>query len=309
MESSIQTSIVVPLYNEAENIDQLYRQLAAIAGELPQPVEFVFSDDGSRDTSFSLVKKLHAADNRVKGISLSRNFGHQVALAAGLSQASGEIIITMDADLQHPPDVIPRLIEEYRKGFDIVNTRRIDVSDIGPFKKISSKYFYRLINTFSDVKIIESSSDFRLMNRKALNAFLQFVERDRFTRGLVSWMGFSQSLVPYECPPRFAGKSKYTLKKMFRFATDGITSFSAKPLRIASYTGVIVFLAGLLYSGFAVIKYMAGKTIQGWTSLLITILLLGGIQLLTLGIIGEYLARIFNESKARPLYFIKDRIA
>jgi len=200
------------------------------------------------------------------------------------------------------------LVEEYKKGFDIVNTRRIDGKKTGSFKKLTSRYFYRMINHIADVAIPEGSSDFRLMSRKALDAFLQFGERDRFTRGLVSWMGFRQTVVEYDCPPRFAGKSKYTLHKMLHFAADGITAFSAKPLRIASYTGEIVFLLGLAYAAYAIVQHITGKTIPGWTSLLVTVLLLGGIQLLSLGIIGEYLARIFNESKSRPLYFIKDQV-
>ena len=301
-------SIVIPVYNEAINIGALYEALVANLQSLNKVFEIIFVDDGSFDNSFEQVRLLNARDIRVKGLSLSRNFGHQVALTAGMQHATGDVIITMDADLQHPPEVISRLLAEYTKGFEIVNTRRIDTGQTGIFKKITSRFFYRLINLVANVSIPESSSDFRLMSRRALDAFLQFEERDRFTRGLVSWMGFRQTVINYTCAPRFAGKSKYTLRKMFHFAIDGITSFSAKPLRIASYMGVTAFIAGLVYAVFAVIKHMSGKTIPGWTSLLVTVLLLGGLQLLSLGIIGEYLARIFNESKSRPLYFIRDRI-
>lgn len=300
-------SVIIPLYNEAVNIEALYNALDASLQPLNRAFEVLFVDDGSRDSSFELVKNLHARDSRIRGISLSRNFGHQVALTAGMQHASGGIIITMDADLQHPPEVIPDLLREYSKGFDIVNTRRLDSADTGYLKRITSRYFYRLINLVGDVSIPESSSDFRLMSRRALDSFLQFSERDRFTRGLVSWMGFRQSVIAYACPPRLAGKSKYTLRRMVHFAVDGITSFSAKPLRIASYTGIVVFILGFLYALFAIVQHIKGRTIPGWTSLLVTVLLLGGIQLLSLGIIGEYLARIFNESKARPLYFIKDQ--
>jgi polyisoprenyl-phosphate glycosyltransferase len=302
-----QISVVIPLYNEEENVEQLFRELLPVLTLTNRPWEVLFVDDGSRDQSFQMVKELHIRDNRISGISLSRNFGHQVALTAGLQHARGEMVITMDADLQHPPKEIPRLIEQYNLGFDIVNTRRIDTGEIGYFKKTSSRLFYRMINRISEVPITESSSDFRLMSRKALDSFLQFTERGRFTRGLVSWMGFRQTVIDYICPPRFAGKSKYTLRKMLHFAGDGITAFSAKPLRIASYVGMIVFLLGLLYAVYAIIRHISGETIPGWTSLLVTVLLLGGIQLLTLGVIGEYLARIFNESKSRPLYFIKDQ--
>lgn len=302
-------SVVVPLYNEESNIKVLYSALISSLQPLNRSFEIVFVDDGSRDGSFDQVKQLNSDDGRVKGMSLSRNFGHQVALTAGMQHSGGDIVITMDADLQHPPEVILLLLEEYSKGFDIINTRRTDSPETGFFKKFTSRFFYRFINRVANVSIPESSSDFRLMNRKALESFLQFSERDRFTRGLVSWMGFRQTVVNYTCAPRFAGKSKYSFRRMLHFAIDGITSFSAKPLRIASFSGVTVFLIGLIYAIYAIIQHVTGNTIPGWTSLLVTILLLGGIQLLSLGIIGEYLARIFNESKSRPLYFIKDRIS
>ncbi len=189
-----------------------------------------------------------------------------------------------------------------------MNTRRIDSKDTGYLKKISSRYFYRMINKIADVNIPEGSSDFRLMSRRALDAFPQFGEKDRFTRGLVSWMGFNQTVVEYQCSPRYAGKSKYTLRRMLHFAADGMTTFSSRPLRIASYSGLVIFFVGVAYALYAILKYFNGKTIPGWTSLLVTVLILGGIQLLSLGIIGEYLARIFNKSKARPLYFIKDKV-
>ena len=308
MSDQTQLSIIIPFYNEEENIELLYQALIPVLQPLNLSWEIIFVDDGSRDRSFEVVKKLSLQDNSIRALSLSRNFGHQVALTAGLQHARGNMVITMDADLQHPPEVIPLMLEKFREGFEIVNTRRIDSKETGYFKKQSSRFFYRFINRISDISIAESSSDFRLMSRKALDAFLQFGERDRFTRGLVSWMGYPQTLVDYDCPPRFAGKSKYTLRKMIHFAADGITAFSAKPLRIASYMGVVVFLLGLAYAVFAIIQNILGKTVPGWTSLLVTVLLLGGIQLLSLGIIGEYLARIFNESKSRPLYFIKDQI-
>lgn len=308
MSENTEFSIVVPLFNELENLDILFNELVQVIGKIKKSTEIIFVDDGSRDGSFAKIKELCAKNSNIRGLSLSRNFGHQVALMAGLQHARGNIILTMDADLQHPPETIPLMIEEYLKGFDIVNTRRIDGKEISYFKKQTSKSFYRLINLIAQVTIPEGSSEFRLMNRKALDAFLQFGERDRFTRGLVSWMGFRQSVIEYKCPPRYSGKSKYSFRRMLHFAADGITAFSAKPLRIASYTGVIVFLIGIAYSIYAIINYFNGGNIPGWTSLLVTVLLLGGIQLLSLGIIGEYLARIFNESKSRPLYFIKEQV-
>ena len=301
-------SIIVPLYNEVDNLEPLHQELIAVIPLTSKKTEIIFVDDGSRDGSFEKIKSICQRDKIVTGISLSRNFGHQVALLAGLQHARGSIIVTMDADLQHPPQVIIKMLASYTSGCDIVNTRRINGKETGYFKKATSRYFYRVINRIAQVNIPEGSSDFRLMSRKALDAFLQFGERDRFTRGLISWMGFRQSVVEYDCPPRYAGESKYTLRRMMHFAADGITAFSSKPLRIASYTGVVVFLVGFAYAIFAVINYFSGKNQPGWTSLLVTVLLLGGIQLLSLGIIGEYLARIFNESKSRPLYFIREKI-
>ncbi|MFN8208317.1 MAG: glycosyltransferase family 2 protein [Bacteroidales bacterium] len=302
-------SLVIPLYNEAENITQLVKEVCAVLEGTKTSWELILVDDGSTDQSFEMIRQLHAENSAIRGYSLSRNFGHQVALLAGLEKAKGEVIITMDADLQHPPSVIPELIEKYNEGFQLVNTRRIDKGDIGWFKKGTSRFFYRFINSMAEVHIAEASSDFRLMNRRVLDAFLQFRERARFTRGLVSWMGFRQTFVNYEAPARFAGKSKYTLRKMLYFALDGITSFSTKPLRISGYVGVLVFISGLLYSIYALVQFAHGRTVPGWTSLLITVLIIGGIQLLALGILGEYMARIFNEAKARPIYFIKDETA
>ena len=300
-------SIVVPCFNEEKNIEQLYNGLVTVLKNISSRYEIIFADDGSRDHTFEVIKKLSGTDGTVSGISLSRNFGHQIAIMAGLQHSKGDIVIMMDADMQHPPEVIPELIAEYEKGFDIVNTKRLDTQGVGVMKKISSTFFYRLLNFLSDVKIEPSSADFRLMTRKSVDAFLQLEEKDRFTRGLISWMGFKQSVVEYTASTRFAGNSKYTIRKMLRFGMDGITSFSTKPLRISFYTGVIIFIIGLAYSVYAIIENILGGTVPGWTSILVSVLIIGGIQLVSLGIIGEYIARIFNEAKARPLYFIKEK--
>ena len=299
-------SIVIPCFNEESNIEQLINELVPVLKNLNY--EIIFVDDGSKDNTFLLIKNISGKNKNITGISLSRNFGHQVAIMAGMQQSKGDVVIMMDADLQHPPQIIPQLIAEYEKGFDIVNTKRLETKGESAFKKLTSKSFYSLINFLSDVKIEPASADFRLMSRKAVDAFLQFEEKDRFTRGLISWMGFKQSIIEYNASSRFAGKSKYTFKKMFRFGMDGITSFSTKPLRISFYTGFIVFFIGIAYSIYAIIKNILGETVPGWTSILVSVLIIGGIQLLSVGIIGEYIARIFNETKARPLYFIKDKI-
>ncbi len=299
-------SIVIPAFNEEGNIAPLYRQISEVLQG--QDFECIFVDDGSSDATFEEVKKLAANDRRVRGLSFSRNFGHQVALTAGLQAAKGEVIIMMDADGQHPPQLIPQLLDEYNKGFDIVNTRRLETEDAGAMKKLSSKWYYRIINMLSDVKIEAASSDFRLMSRKAVDAFLKFEEKDRFTRGLVSWMGFRQSIVEYKAPKRMSGKSKYTLGRMIRFAFVGITSFSSKPLKFSVYAGLFSLVFALIYSVYVLIMYARGDTITGWASMMLFILFLGGIQLLSLGIIGEYIAGIFNETKKRPLYFIREEV-
>ncbi|MCK9207845.1 MAG: glycosyltransferase family 2 protein [Salinivirgaceae bacterium] len=298
-------SIVIPSFNEEKNIPVLFDEIREVLkGE---DFECIFIDDGSSDETFSIIKGLSAHYAEVKGISFSRNFGHQIALLAGISESLGDITISMDADGQHPASVIPDLIEKYQQGFDIVNTRRLKTEDAGLIKNMTSKGFYTFINKMTDVKIEPASSDFRLMSRKAVDAFLQFEEKDRFTRGLISWMGFKQAFVEFDAPRRRSGVSKYTFRKMLHFAWDGITSFSSKPLKISLYVGLLSLGMGFLYAVYALIEFILGNTIPGWTSMMLVILFLGGVQLLSLGIIGQYLSRIFNEAKNRPSYFIQDR--
>ncbi len=298
-------SIVIPAYNEEKNIKLIYKQIISALENFE--FECIFVDDGSKDNTFEEIKILSEKDKRIKGISFSRNFGHQTALLAGLKESKNDIIITMDADGQHPPAVIPELIKEYKRGFDIVNTQRISTADASFFKKITSKWYYKIINTLTDIKIESASSDFRLMTRKTVDAFLQIDEKDRFTRGLIKWIGFNQSIINFKAPERMTGKSKYTFKKMFRFAIDGITSFSSKPLKFSIITGILSILVGFIYSIYILIMYFLGNTTPGWASMMLVILILGGFQLLSIGIIGEYIARIFNEAKNRPHYFIKEK--
>lgn len=301
-------SIVIPLLNEENNLAELFNRLKQVLESSGKPWEIIYVDDGSTDNSFRLMETLASKNNRIKGLSLSRNFGQQVALIAGMKEAVGNLIITMDADLQHPPELIPDLIKKQVEGFDVVNTKRIEHQGTGKLKKWSSNWFYSFLNKLSEVKLEAGFADFRLFTRKALDAFLEFQEKDRFNRGLVVWMGFRQGIVSYIAPPREKGHSKYTFRKMVRLGLDGITAFSSKPLRIASYLGMITTFLGFLYLIYALITFLAGFTTPGWTSMIGVIVLLGGIQLLCLGIIGEYISRIYNESKNRPLFFIKDRI-
>ena len=298
-------SIVIPAYNEQNNIAALYKEIQNTLKN--NEFECIFIDDGSTDNTFDEIKKLSEHNKQVKGISFSRNFGHQIALFAGLKETSGDVVIMLDADGQHPPRLIPELIKKHKEGFDIVNTKRISTENTSFTKKITSKLYYFIINSLADIKIENASSDFRLMNRKATDAFLKIEEKDRFTRGLVSWIGFKQTVIEYQAPKRSFGKSKYTFRKMLRLAWDGITSFSSRPLKLSFYIGIFSLIFGVLYSFYALMAHFSGKTIQGWTSTIIIILLLGGFQLLSIGIIGEYLSRIFNEAKNRPHYFIKDR--
>ncbi|NND93406.1 MAG: glycosyltransferase family 2 protein [Flavobacteriales bacterium] len=306
MSAAPEISIVIPVYNEVGNIQPLYSALVDVLGSPDRSFEIIFVDDGSSDGTFEMIASIHTRDQRVRGFSLSRNFGHQTALFAGLKESRGDVVITMDGDMQHPPHVIPDMLEEYEHGYSIVNTRRIDSKRTGFFKKLTSRWYYKLINALSDVQIEPASADFRLMTREAVEAMLSMPERKRFTRGLVSWMGFHQSIIDYEVGERLEGKSKFTLFKMLRFGLDGVTSFSVKPLRIAFYIGTMISVLSILYGLYAIVIFLLGHAVPGWTSLLVSILFIGGAILLSLGVVGEYVARIYNEVKRRPMYFIKD---
>ncbi|MDH3650796.1 MAG: glycosyltransferase family 2 protein [Saprospiraceae bacterium] len=299
-------SIVVPMLNEEESIKPLIERIKKVLTNEELSYEIIFIDDGSTDSTFSKVTEVASQNPQVKGISFSRNFGHQIAIYAGLQKARGKAVITMDGDLQHPPEVLPVLIAKWQQGFDIVNTIRIDPPQTGVFKKLTSKWFYSIINKLANINIQPAAADFRLMSRKAVEAFLEIEERDRFTRGLVSWMGFNQASVSYTADKRHSGTSKYSFSKMIRFALDGITSFSSRPLQISFYVGSTITSFGLLYALYVIVVFLQGKTIPGWTSILLVLLIIGGAILINLGIIGEYIARIFNEVKSRPHYFVKD---
>ncbi len=307
MNQPLLLSIVVPVFNEIESIHLLYSQLKTVLEKERYNYEVVFVDDGSTDNTFALIKKLNLENKRVRGLSFSKNFGHQIALLAGLKNSKGDLVITMDGDGQHPADFIPALIQKQSQGFDIVNTIRSDSPDTGVFKKLSSKWFYKIINVLSEVEIVSASADFRIMNRKAVEAFIAIPETDRFTRGLISWMGFNQAVISYAANSRLAGKSKFSFSKMLRFAINGITSFSAKPLRFSLYLGVLVAGISVVYAIYAIAQFVRGHVIPGWTSILLSVLFIGGSILINMGIMGEYIARIFSETKNRPLYFIKDQ--
>jgi dolichol-phosphate mannosyltransferase len=301
-------SIVVPAFEEAPSLPELHRRLAAVADAEPTyDFEFVIVDDGSHDDTVSVLRRLRDADPRVRYVSLSRNFGHQAALSAGLDRAQGDAVVFLDADLQHPPEVVRDLLRSWESGAHVVNTVRRGLGDASMMKRAARGAFYRVVNLLADVRIQPGSADFRLLDRKAADALRAIHERARFVRGLVHWIGFRQATVAYDEDARFAGRPKYSLRKSLRLALDGIFSFSTVPLHVATAAGLVVSLGALVYAGYAVyMKVVAREAVQGWSSLLITTLFLGGVELTTLGILGTYVARIYDEVRRRPLYLVSD---
>lgn len=304
MEQREKLSIVVPAFNESGNVKALAERVLAVLAPYDFDVEILFVDDGSSDGTADAVRELHDVDERVKLIVLSRNFGHQVALTAGIDHAFGDAVITMDADLQHPPEVLPVLIEQWRSGYDIVNTVRKDSEDVSVIKKLTASFFYSLINKMSGVSILRGGADFRLLDRKAADALRQLREKDRFVRGLVPWIGFRQTAVEYQAAARLSGQSKYPFQRMLRFAVDGIVSFSATPLRLGFYVGVVSAMIAMIYAIYAIVVFAIGKTIPGWLSIVGVSLFWGGVLLIMQGVTAEYIGRIYSEIKRRPLYFV-----
>lgn len=300
-------SVVIPCYNEEASIPLIYKKLKIVL-QNHNASEIIFVNDGSSDNSLDTIKSISVLDKKVKCISLSRNFGHQAALVAGMSFASGEYIITMDADLQHPPELLPKMLEFAEDGADIVATIRKNTQDAGFMKRKTSRMFYALINKMSDRPIPEGAADFRLMNRSATDAFLSLPEKIRFNRGLVSWLGFNVSYLDYDAPKRLVGETKYPFSKMLKFALNGMVSFSSKPLQIPIILGVASVILGLIYAFFILVQFINGSTIQGWASTVILILFLGGAQMLSLGIVGIYVAKVYEETKQRPIFIIKEKI-
>jgi polyisoprenyl-phosphate glycosyltransferase len=298
-------SAIIPVYNEAEVVPALYWRLTRIMEGLGELYEIIFVDDGSRDDSPALLRELWEKDTRVKFLSLSRNFGHQIAITAGLDHSSGQAVIVMDADLQDPPELIPQLIEQWRKGFDLVFAVRQQRRGDGLFKRATAALFYRIFRYLSATDIPMDAGDFRLMSRRAVEALKVIRERNRFIRGLAGWIGFPQTSVPFVRDVRQAGETKYSLKTMVRFAFNGIISFSLVPLQLAGYFGFVVSATSFVYLAYAVwLKLFTDRVVLGWTSVMVAMLFLGGVQLISLGIIGEYLGRIYEEVKQRPLYII-----
>jgi len=299
-------SIVVPVYNEATNIPALYKELSAQISPLPYSWELVFVDDGSTDGSLQAIKDLAKQDNKVYYVELSRNFGHQYALKAGLDVSDGDCVISMDCDLQHPPEVVLKLIKKWEEGYDVVYTRRHPNRNLSWIKRKTSSLFYSLMDKISDLKLESGTADFRLMNRNVLDAFAHLNESDLFIRGLVKWAGFRQTAIDYEPRERYSGESKYNLKKMLSFAFRGITAFSVRPLQMIAYLGIILFLISIILVPYALVSYLMGKAVSGWTSLMISVIFFGSLQLLMTGVLGLYISKLVIQSKQRPHYFIRD---
>lgn len=298
-------SIVVPVYNEQLNIEKFYTEVIKNVATLDMAFEIIFVDDGSSDTTPLLLSRLTKQDLHVRTLILARNFGHQLAITCGMDHARGDAIITMDGDLQHPPEMIPDLVQKWREGYDVVQTVRESTDDVGILKRLTSKWYYILLNALSPVHITPGGSDFRLIDRRVLETFSLFREHDRFIRGMIGDIGYRQIKVNFVAPKRFAGKSKFSVRKMIHFALDGITAYSKIPLRLALYTGLISGMISILIILHVLYCKIAGEAIPGWATSMVVVCLIGGLQLIFLGIIGEYIGRIFQEVKNRPLYWVR----
>lgn len=301
--------IVVPCYNESENIRPLYEAIKEVfAKELPDyDFNLLSVNDGSHDSSLLVLQQLAKEDNRVKYLSFSRNFGHQLAVKAGLDHAFAPAVISMDADLQHPPALIPTLIRKWEEGAQVVATLRTYPEEISKKKRKSSQQFYKLLNLLSDIEIKEGSADFRLLDQAVVEVIRHMRENEPFLRGMVPWVGFTQVYVPYTAQARYAGETKYTIKKMFQLALSGVTSFSVKPLYFAVFLGFFFSLLSVLYVPYVIYSFLNGSEISGWASLIMTIVFFGGLQLIILGIIGVYIGKIFTQTKERPAYIIQEK--
>lgn len=300
-------SIVVPVFNEEANIEKFYGAIKEVMAKEGYPYELIFVDDGSSDNTPFILAALSEGDKQVKAIILARNFGHQKALTCGMDYASGVAIITMDGDMQHPPEMIPDLVAHWKEGYEVVQTIRESTEQVSLFKKLSSSLYYKMLNMVSQVPVVEGGSDFRLLDRKVLAVLKRFREQGRFLRGMVGGIGFKQKYVYFVAPPRFAGTSKFNLRKMLHFALDGVAAYSKIPLRVAFYTGLVLGLVSiLLIFHILYVYFFTDQAVEGWATLGVAIFLLGGIQLIGLGVIGEYVGRIFEEVKDRPLYWVRD---
>ena len=297
-------SFVVPAFNEEGNIDALYEAIKDIAEGIGLTFEVVFVDDGSVDSSWPRMVALRERDARVRPIGLTRNFGHQAALVAGLEAARGEAVVTMDCDLQHPPELIAEMVAAWRRGFLIVQTIRDDTMDAFWSKRMISRAFYKVMNMLSDTPIVPNAADFLLLDRRALDSLLKLGDSRPFLRGMVAWLGYPRTTLHYTARPRMRGKSSYDVRRMVSLALDAISNFSTGPLRLAFYMGGLSALLSLIYLGYVLVAFARGRAVEGWTSLMVVLLFLGAVQLMTLGILGEYVGRIYDQTRGRPRYLV-----
>ena len=300
-------SIVVPAYNEADVLPRFHERLVAVLEALPLSAEIVYVDDGSTDATHQVMRNLAERDGRVAIVELSRNFGKEIALTAGLDYARGDAVVVIDADLQDPPELIPELVRRWHEGYDVVYAKRIARDGESSFKKFTAYAFYRTIGRMSRVQIPRDTGDFRLLSRRAVQALAKLREQHRFMKGLFAWIGYPQVAVPYRREPRHAGETKWNYWRLWNFALEGITAFTTAPLRLATYLGLVTAIAAFVYAAIVVYKTLAfGDPVRGYPSLMVVVLFLGGVQLITIGIIGEYLGRMFDETKGRPLYLVQE---
>ncbi|MBO9999777.1 MAG: glycosyltransferase family 2 protein [Cyanobacteria bacterium SID2] len=300
-------SIVVPIYNEEENLDYLFKRLCENLNAIDLTHEIICVNDGSHDNSLAELIRHHQQNPAIKVVNLSRNFGKEIALTAGIDYSQGKAVIPIDADLQDPPELIQDLVAKWKEGYDVVYARRKERQGETWFKRFTANTFYRTIGKMSKVPIPRDTGDFRLMDRRVVEALKQLPERNRFMKGLFAWVGFQQIALEYDRDPRYAGTTKWNYWKLWNFALDGITAFSSVPLKIWSYLGLAVSSLSLIYAIYLVIRTLvSGIDVPGYASLMVAVLFLGGIQLISLGVIGEYLGRIYEEVKGRPLYFVRD---
>lgn len=305
--AAMKLSVVLPAHDEQDTVGELVQRLRVVLDRLPHDWEAILVDDGSTDATWERMLEATTGDGQIRALRLSRNFGHQAALTAGLSVASGDGVVTMDSDLQHPPEAIADLLAKAEQGYDVVYAIRVEREGEGWFKASASSTFYRLLNRLARLDLPQGAADFRYMSRRVVDALAAMPERHRFLRGMTRWVGYRQGLVTYESPARTAGRSKYTLRHMIRFALDAIVSFSALPLRIASLLGFVASALGGVYLAYVVaVRLLTDTAVPGWTSVVVVVLILGGAQLLCLGIIGQYLGQMYDEVKGRPLFLVAD---
>lgn len=298
-------SVVVPVYNEQEVLPELHRRLSAVLNSLDLASEITFVNDGSTDGTLKIMKDLRSKDHRVAIIDLSRNFGKEIALSAGIDHARGDAVVIIDADLQDPPELIPELVKLWRDGYDVVYAQRVERAGESWLKRSTAHLFYRVMQQFTRVTIPEDTGDFRLLSRRAVESLKGLREQHRFMKGLFAWIGYPQRALPYRREPRYAGRTKWSYWRLWNFALEGITSFTTAPLKISSYLGLVTAFGAFVYALYVIVKTLVfGEPVKGYPSLMVVILFLGGIQLITIGVIGEYLGRMFDESKRRPLYLI-----